>query len=69
MASDCHLVRNKGNPACIDVAGLMNDDTSSGRENPKAVARVDSPFGGTVGGDNVSATRLVKKLDMRVCFP
>ena len=36
---------------------------------PKAVARVDSPFGGAVGGGDVSAMRLVKKLDMSVCFP
>ena len=27
-ASDCHLIRNEGNPACIDAAGLMNDDMS-----------------------------------------
>ena len=33
MASNCHLVRNKENPACIDTAGSMNDDTSGGHEN------------------------------------
>ena len=36
---------------------------------PKAVARVDSPFDDAVGGGDVSVTRLVKKLDMSVCFP
>jgi len=31
MASDCHLVRGGGNPACIDGAGSTNDDASGGR--------------------------------------
>jgi len=29
MASDCHLVRDEGNPACIDGVGLTNDNTSA----------------------------------------
>jgi len=33
MASDCYLVRGGGNPACIDGAGLTNDDRSGGRES------------------------------------
>jgi hypothetical protein len=35
----------------------------------KAVARADSPFDGAVGGGEISALRLVKKLDMSICFP
>ena len=33
MASDCHLIRDKGNPTCIDAVGSTNDNTSGGREN------------------------------------
>jgi len=47
----------------------MGSGGSCVSNTPKAVTRVDSLFGGAAGGDNVSATRLVKKLDMRFCFP
>jgi len=33
MASDCHLVRDEGNPTCIDGVGSTNDDTSTGHES------------------------------------
>jgi len=53
-----------------DVGGSSTVSGGSCVSNaPKAVARVESPFGGAVGGGDVSATRLVKKLDMSVCFP
>ena len=33
MASDSHLVRDGGDPACINAAGSTNDDTSADRES------------------------------------
>lgn len=49
-----------------------NSSTDDGRDcvsrASKAVAKVHSPFVGAVGGEG-SALRLVKKLDMSVCFP
>ena len=33
MPSDCHPIRDGGNPTRIDEAGSTNDDTSAGREN------------------------------------
>jgi len=59
-----------GSCEAFDAGGSSMGSSGSCISNaPKAVARVDSPFGGAAGGDNVSATHLVKKLDMRFCFP
>jgi len=33
MESDCHLVCDQGNLACIDAAGSTNDDTTAGSES------------------------------------
>jgi len=33
MASNCHLIHDKGNPTCIDAVGSMNDNTSGGCKN------------------------------------
>ena len=59
-----------GGCEAFDAGGSSTASCGSCASNaPKAVARVDSPFGGVVGGGDASATRLVKKLDMSVCFP
>lgn len=59
-----------GGCEAFDAGGSSTGSSGSCVSNaPKAVAKVDSPFGGAVGGGDVSATRLVRKLDMSVCFP
>jgi len=37
--SNCHLVRNKENPACVDTVGSTNNDTSGGHDVNQEFAR------------------------------